>query len=660
MLLKSIKLNNFRQFVDEEITFSVDPNNNVTLIIGDNGTGKTTFLQAFFWCLYGTTDFADPAVLNHDIMQNMTPDEEAEVKVSLALQHGTAEYEIVRKQMYKKKHSNKVVANNTVLNICVKTQDGITKWLKPLECENEIQKIMPHELSRYFFFDGERIEKLSKEVSSGKKSAGFSEAIMGLTGLKAILAACNHLGPKKTNSVMGRLNQSFSGDSASELDDLTKKYNELQERLTDIESELETISDNIIEAEDYIVQYSNELKSFEESEQLQKDRESFERKLDREKKNKANKQKDIAKLFNKDLYGFFAINMVSKALLELSDSDFAGKDIPEMHAKTIRFLLNRGTCICGTDLSEGTVPYKKVEDLIHYLPPESIGVTVGSFIKTCRRDFSSDVTLFEDLTSAVEELSSFDDSIYEFQHEIDEIDNKLSGENVGEAIKALQTKIQSCRNTKQNLETRRSALLEEKGAKTSEQSNIESKQTNLSLQSKQNQRIVKAKDYTQVVYDRLNMEYQAREETVRENLESTMNSIFKRIYNGGLSVSIDSKYNVRVFADESEFDVETSTAQSISVIFAFISSIIKMARDNQNEENDGSYSEPYPLVMDAPLSSFDKTRIQAVCEAIPETAEQVIIFIKDTDGELAEEHLGSKVSERHSFEKIDEFHTRLI
>ena len=64
--------------------------------------------------------------------------------------------------------------------------------------------------------------------------------------------------------------------------------------------------------------------------------------------------------------------------------------------------------------------------------------------------------------------------------------------------------------------------------------------------------------------------------------------------------------------------------------------------------------------MDAPLSAFDKRRIRAICSAIPETAEQVIIFIKDTDGELAEENLGDKIMTRHYFEKIDEFNTRLV
>jgi len=64
--------------------------------------------------------------------------------------------------------------------------------------------------------------------------------------------------------------------------------------------------------------------------------------------------------------------------------------------------------------------------------------------------------------------------------------------------------------------------------------------------------------------------------------------------------------------------------------------------------------------MDAPLSAFDKRRIQTICTALPETAEQVIIFIKDTDGELAEDYMGERIGSRHRFEKRNEFETVLI
>lgn len=55
------------------------------------------------------------------------------------------------------------------------------------------------------------------------------------------------------------------------------------------------------------------------------------------------------------------------------------------------------------------------------------------------------------------------------------------------------------------------------------------------------------------------------------------------------------------------------------------------------------------------LSSFDKTRIQTVCQVLPAVAEQVIVFIKDTDGEIAETYLGSKVGTRYTFDKRNEF-----
>ena len=113
MLLKSIKLENFRQFVNEQIDFSTDLQKNVTLIIGDNGTGKTTFAQAFFWCLYGTTDFNDSIMLNRHAAMRMTPDEQVEVRVTLRLTHGEADYEIIRKQKYQKSNSNKVSGGNT-------------------------------------------------------------------------------------------------------------------------------------------------------------------------------------------------------------------------------------------------------------------------------------------------------------------------------------------------------------------------------------------------------------------------------------------------------------------------------------------------------------------------------------------------------------------
>jgi len=108
MLLKSLKLENFRQFIKEEIFFATDAIKNVTIIIGENGTGKTTFAQAFFWCLYGDTEFIDKSMLNKKMVSQMLPSNEVNVKVSLNLVHSGTEYTITREQLYKKDYSNKL------------------------------------------------------------------------------------------------------------------------------------------------------------------------------------------------------------------------------------------------------------------------------------------------------------------------------------------------------------------------------------------------------------------------------------------------------------------------------------------------------------------------------------------------------------------------
>ena len=55
--------------------------------------------------------------------------------------------------------------------------------------------------------------------------------------------------------------------------------------------------------------------------------------------------------------------------------------------------------------------------------------------------------------------------------------------------------------------------------------------------------------------------------------------------------------------------------------------------------------------MDAPLSAFDKTRIEKICNTIPEIAQQVIFFIKDTDGNVAEEHLKEYIGKKYEIIK---------
>lgn len=664
MLLESITLENFRQFRHESIDFAQGENGkNVTIIIGENGTGKTTFAQAFFWCMYGETEFSDKNMLNKLVANKLKPGQEQKVQVTLKLRHGNVSYTLMREQVYRKDYSNKVKGDNTVFDIAIKDANGNTSYVKKAQCESEVKGILPKELSRYFFFDGERIEKMSKDISTGKKATDFAEAVKGLLGLNAMYSAIQHFNPKSKLGVIGSYESSYDSHSNSKIQEYTRTIERCKTEIEKIEARLEELSMQVDQARERKIEKSEEIKQYAEGEELQRQKEKLILKIARAKESRANVVKAICKDFNSSMSSFFSAALMMRSLELLSDKDFTGKDIPFMHAKTIEYLLKQKVCICGTHLDEGSVPYNKVMELIQFLPPQSISTTISDFKKEAKRRANAQQDLFAHISDNLAVISQQDEEITDLQDELHAVEGKLSGGDVRGKVRAINSEIQLCDKTIRESTAEKDRLLVKKGGYESDAERADTERRNLTLLDDKNKKIEIYKAYAERIYEELLEVYATSEAEIRRKLETTINEIFKQIYDGGLYLTIDEKYHISVYVNEYDGDVETSTAQSISVIFAFITGIIKMARDNRNATDDNAKllsSEPYPLVMDAPLSAFDKRRIKTVCEALPNTAEQVIIFIKDTDGELAEEHMGDKIGCRHYFDKKNEFETVLV
>ena len=664
MLLESIKLENFRQFRNEYIEFAQGSDGkNVTIIIGDNGTGKTTFAQAFFWCMYGETEFSDKNMLNKLVAAEMKPGQESKVQVTLKLTHGNVSYTLMREQTYRKDYSNRIKGDNTVFDIAIKDANGNTSYVKKTLCEGEVKSILPKELSRYFFFDGERIEKMSKDISTGKKATDFAEAVKGLLGLNAMFSAIQHFNPRIKNSVINSYESSYSAGSNTKIQEYTRTIEHCKEEISRIDVRLEELENQIEQATSRKAEKVEEIKQYAEGEELQRQKEKLLQRIETAKASRSTVIKEISRSFNANMSSFFSASLILRSLNFLSGKDFAGKDIPFMHAKTIEYLLKQKVCICGTHLDEGSVPYNKVKELIDFLPPQSISTTISDFKKESKRRANSRQDLFSDVRDKLAVISKQDEDLIEMNDDLHAIEGKLSGGDVRGKVRAINSEIQLCDQTIKKSQTERDQLLIKKGGFEKEAGRADTERRNLTLLDDKNKKIEIYKAYAERIYKELQAVYVSSEAEIRRKLETTINEIFKTIYEGGLSLTIDEKYHISVYADDYDGDVETSTAQSISVIFAFITGIIKMARENRNATDEDAKllsSEPYPLVMDAPLSAFDKRRIKTVCESLPNTAEQVIIFIKDTDGELAEEYMGDKIGSRHHFDKKNEFETILV
>lgn len=662
MRLQSIELTNFRQFKDEKIQFAIDKNQNVTLIMGDNGSGKTSLAQAFFWCFYGTNSFQDKILLNRFVANNMIPNQKEMVCVRVYLEHKQEEYCVVRQQEYTKQYNDSLKPQNSILAISKKDKNGNRMWLgtgkteslKNIELTNTINDIMPQDLSKYFFFDGEKIETLSKEISSGRKSNNFVEAVNSLTGLKATRNALNHLNPKLKGSVIGKLEDEYIGGSDRKIAELTEEIKRLksewQSAYDDINSADESIKSNDL----YIEELENKIKTYAEAENLQRTKTNRQNELKEHKRRKYQSLSRIYDNLNRDnLFDRFICEWpVKEALVILSNSDVSGKDIPKLHGDTIKYLLKQKQCICGTILEENSKEWKVLENLINYLPPESISTSIGNFIKRMKDKYQEKVYLLNDARSDFASILTLDEQISQCLEEIDEIDKKLNGKDVSREVNRLNQLISTTKNNTVQLRNNKSALEKRIGGFSVSIQSKETERDTLAKKSSQNASIALAKKYAEALYDKFNVEYTAKEIKTKANLQAYINENFKKFFNGSITLQIDDNYAVKVSVNDKFNSLETSTAQGIAVIFAFLAAIIRIAKEN-------SANETYPVVMDAPLSTLDNQRIKIVCDTLPQIADQVIIFIKDTDGKVAEQYFGNAIGRRLAFDKISDYLTEI-
>ena len=649
MLLKKLSLTNFRPFKGEhEIEFSTDKDKNVTLVMAENGAGKTTLAQAFQWILYGKTDgFKNKSVLNSIVEKEMVTGSEANVIVKLELEHNNIEYTIINKQVYKKDINGIVKSENPVLEIFTKQEDGKTVIINSLKNRSTIANILPESLSKYFFFDGERIEKMAGEVTAGK-SEEFKMAVQNILGLTALTKAIEHLDPNKKNSVIGKYNAQMdaAGDQRSRelretIYNSQDKINQNDERIDKIETEISYYRNEIEKAKAEILQFAD-------VEKMQQHLNQLNNNLSQEKQLKNNIISVLMSNFTKQTFNYMSRKLIQDALFELKNTDNIDKGIPSVRAETIKFLIERKKCICGTDLSDPTSDaVVKLTELLKYIPPQSLGSSISQFQNHCGQTIKNSENYYENIQTQLSSIRASSQKIEEIEHEIGEIDRTI--------LKSSNSKVTDLKNRQMTMETNLRDLTAEmndlKGKNTylaEKKKDAEAEISRLQLKIEKNKILEEQIEYARKAYEKFKQTYDFEEAKTRDKLQTQINELFKQIYAGGMTINIDEKYRITSYVnelEESSSNLDANTAKSYSIIFAFIVGVINLAKQKVADKSDEAsiITDEYPLVMDAPLSSFDQRRIKNICEVIPSIARQVIIFIKDSDGNIAKREMQEKI-----------------
>ena len=218
MLLKSIEYFNFRPFLGKQrIEFSAsNEKENVTVILGDNTHGKSTFVLSFIWCFYGVSKFNKPKILNENVENDMRPGEQGKAYVQIEFEDDGKIYTMKRTQRFFMQNNGVLKAEDSIANLTYienNEQKAVGKMQSDINVA--IKSILPYDLSSFFFFEGEKDNEISKKDLSG--------AVKILIGLEAFDNMRKHLhGPQTQDSptaasVMGyywEKQKDASGDAA--------------------------------------------------------------------------------------------------------------------------------------------------------------------------------------------------------------------------------------------------------------------------------------------------------------------------------------------------------------------------------------------------------------------------------------------------------------
>ncbi|VUX55004.1 conserved protein of unknown function [uncultured Woeseiaceae bacterium] len=171
---------------EQHVTFPQDSEQNVMLLFGDNMRGKTCFLNAIRWALYGRAlgRHLKPIERKNIVNTDLASADDWNTEVSLKFAAGNHEYEVRRTmelgELVSQPRSNK----DFKITLAMKKDGSVIR--RDL-IEHEISQLLPEQVSRFFLFDAELLQEYEMLVTDlddqGDKIKAAIEQVLGVPAL---------------------------------------------------------------------------------------------------------------------------------------------------------------------------------------------------------------------------------------------------------------------------------------------------------------------------------------------------------------------------------------------------------------------------------------------------------------------------------------------
>jgi len=636
MKLTSIKLCNFRSFYGKtpEIILAGTETYNTTIIHGNNGSGKTSLLNAFTWVLYEKFSAAFASVeqlVNKRAIAEAKLGQAVECWVELEWEHEGKRYNVKRVCRVYKKETD-VNVTKTELRMQVAGDDG--RWyFPPQQPEDVIGQILPISLHQYFFFDGERIE----EIVRSDKKAEIAEATKIFLGVEVINRSITHLKEAKKT-----LENELKAIGDSEIKQLLKQQDNLEQEIERISKRQTEIKQESEYQETFKKETSNLLRELSAAKELQERRQELEKQKASSQENLRESKEAIKKAISARGYTVLLCETTAQFRTIVNDLKQQGKLTSGISREFVNELLDSQRCICGADLREGNHSHKNVRKILDKAGSSAVQETAIRMSAQVDEIDKQAVSFWEEVDREQARINQLRQTISQIEGELDNIQERLR-KDANEEISSLQKRLDE-------IEEKIRDLILEQGAN---QQQIATLKTELEVLRKQiakqklnedrqalAQRRIAA---TQDAIERFTEVRNRQEKQFRWQLEKRVQEIFSEISFTPYIPKISDKYELTLVENTAglEMPVAASTGENQILSLSFIASIIDMVRDWSEKKKillvpDSS---TFPIVMDSPFGSLDEISRRQIAKTIPKLANQLIVLVSKTQwrGEVEEE-----------------------
>ena len=366
MFINSVKLKNYRCYANNRIDLISTENQNVVAITGKIEAGKTTLFNAIGWCIFGYE--------TQRLIESKEKPEKNEMGVPNEFSFDpngktavTVELDITLDQGYKDLSRLIIkrtgIYNKSNVHLPISTSVDLIAFdyynqQVDVNQERILEELMPKEISSFYIFDGEYLQKTAM-----KSGANVKKGIDKLFKLEKFQNLSQHFtevlkhyeGEKRKRSKL----QGAAREIGNKISTNKEKIYEIEQKVTDLDGEISQLNldiDQVFADLQDISQKGEDLGRFKElSKKLQNLRD--ERKERTIELNKFIVQNAYI-LNSRDIFG-----EVQKSLNEnklVTDRKLP----PEIRVEFLNNLLKEGKCICSRSLEAGTSEYVLVEHLL--------------------------------------------------------------------------------------------------------------------------------------------------------------------------------------------------------------------------------------------------------------------------------------------------------